>query len=83
MALSESFWIFLLTTSEGLLLACMKVAYDSKCKDIQLCCIKIERDTAAEISAEHDRLEHGISNPLPPMPQSRDRQIVSIDRPEN
>lgn len=83
MALSESFWIFMLTTSAGLVLACMKVAYDSKCKKLDVCCLKIERDTGAEIEAEHDRMEHGILNPLPELPrQQMDRQIVSVDRPQ-
>ncbi len=82
MALSESFWIYLLTTSAGLALACMKICYDSKCKDFELGCIKIQRDTASEIAAEHDRLEHGITNQHE-QPQSRDRQLISIDRPES
>lgn len=82
MALSESFWIFVVTTSAGLLLACMKICYDSKCKDFQLGCIKIQRDTASEIAAEHDRLEHGITNQAPELQQPKDRQLISIDRPE-
>lgn len=80
MALSESFWIFLLTTSAGLVLACMKVAYDSKCTDINLGCIKIHRDTDAEVEAENNRMEHGIMNNLPDVQQPRDRQLMSIDR---
>jgi len=61
MPLSESFWIYLVTTGAGLCLACGKIAYDSKCKNFSLCCIKIERDTTAELEAEHDRLEHNIN----------------------
>ena len=80
MALSESFYIFLVTTTAGLMLACLKVAYDSKCKNLDLCCIKIVRDTNAEVEAEHDRMEHGINNPLPEMPRPHDRQIISMDR---
>jgi hypothetical protein len=82
MELSESFYIFLVTTSAGLILACLKIAYESKCKNLDLCCIKIVRDTGAELAAEHDRLEHGISNPLPqelPKPQERQSRL-SIDR---
>jgi hypothetical protein len=77
MALSESFWIFVVTTTAGLMLACMKVAYDSKCKTCDFGCLKIERDTSAEIEAEHDRMEHGINNPLPEVTRQRE----SIDRP--
>ena len=72
MVLSESFWIFLVTTTAGIFLACMKVAYDSKCKTCDFGCIKIERDTGAEIEAEHNRMEHGIT-----IPDNRE----SIDRP--
>ena len=77
MTLSESFWIFVVTTGAGLVLACMKVAYDSKCKTCDFGCLKIERDTSAEITAEHDRMEHGINNPLPEPPRQRE----SIERP--
>jgi hypothetical protein len=77
MALSESFWIFLVTTTAGLLLAGMKICYDSKCKTCDFGCLKIERDTGAEIEAEHDRMEHGINNPLPEAPRQRE----SIERP--
>jgi hypothetical protein len=81
MALSESFWIFLLTTSAGLILAGMKICYDSKCKTCDFGCCKIERDTGAEIEAEHDRMEHGINNPLPELPKPQERQSrLSIDR---
>jgi predicted DCC family thiol-disulfide oxidoreductase YuxK len=75
MVLSESFWIFVVTTTAGLFLACMKVAYDSKCKTCDLGCIKIERDTGAEIEAEHDRMEHNI-NQFPEAPRNRE----SVDR---
>lgn len=82
MALSESFWIFLLTTTAGLVLACMKVMYDSKCSDINLGCLKIHRDTAAEVQVEHDRMEHGITNNIPEIQQPRDNRM-SMDRPNS
>ncbi len=80
MPLSESFWIFLLTTSAGLVLACMKVMYDSKCSDINLGCIKIHRDVNAEVQTEHDRLEHGINSNIPEVQQPRENRM-SVDRP--
>jgi hypothetical protein len=82
MPLSESFWIFLLTTSAGLVLACMKVMYDSKCSDINLGCIKIHRDTAAEVQAENNRLEHGINSNIPEVQQPRENRM-SVDRPNS
>ncbi len=79
MALSESFWIFLVTTSAGLLIACLKVAYDSKCKNMELCCIKIVRDTEAEQNIEHDRMEHGVHNELTVRQPDRHQ---TVDRPQ-
>ena len=80
MDLSESFYIFLVTTTAGLLLACLKACYDSKCEDINLGCINIKRNTQAELQMEHDRLEHGISNQTQELPQqhrqSLDRQNI-------
>lgn len=64
MALSESFWIFLTTSGVGLALALMKICYDSKCKQLDICCIKIIRDIQAEENIEHDKIEHGINNEL-------------------
>jgi hypothetical protein len=61
MELSESFYIFLTTTAAGIFLAFIKLVYDSKCKNIKLCGLEIERDTEAEASIEHDRMEHGIN----------------------
>lgn len=72
-SLSESFYIFLVTTTAGILLAFVKLVYDSKCKNIKMCGLEIERDVNAERDIEHDRLEHGIRNPIPDSRQSLDR----------
>ena len=82
-ALSESFYIFLTTTSAGILLACLKLAYDSKCKNLDLCCIKIVRDTGAEIEAEQNRLDYSIANPVQQIERNilRERPTESLDRP--
>ena len=74
-SLSESFYIFLVTSSVGVFLAFIKLVYDSKCKKIKLCGVEIERDTQAEANIEHDRLEHGIINNNP----IQDNR-VSLDR---
>ena len=66
MALSESFWIFLVTSGAGLVLACMKICYDSKCENINLCCLNIKRDTKSEIQVENDRMKHGIKTDRKP-----------------
>ena len=90
MELSESFYIFLTTTAAGIFLGILKLVYDSKCKKINMCGVQIERDTQAEASIEHDRMEqsrrdsttslrdveHGIiNNPI----DSRQ----SLDRPRS
>ena len=72
-SLSESFYIFLVTTTAGILLAFVKLVYDSKCKNIKMCGLEIERDVNAERDIEHDRLEHGINNPISDSRQSLDR----------
>jgi hypothetical protein len=75
--LSESFWIFLAGGGFGLFLSSMKMCQESKCKNLDLCCIKITRDVDAENEAEHDRMEHG----LPPSSTEMPRQAnMSIDR---
>lgn len=60
MELSESFYIFLTTTTAGIFLAFVKLIYDSKCKNIKFCGVEIERDTQAERDIENSRIEHGI-----------------------
>ena len=46
--LSEVFWSFLISSCVGLLLACCRFAYRSKCKEVNFCCIKIVRDVQGE-----------------------------------
>ena len=46
--LSEVFWSFLISSCVGLLLAVCRLAYKSKCKEVNFCCIKIIRDTSGE-----------------------------------
>ena len=44
-----------------------------KCKNIKMCGLEIERDINAERDIEHDRLEHGVQNPVQDSRQSLDR----------
>jgi len=50
--LSETFWALLLTTVSGFLLVTLKFCYKSKCKTVDMCCLKIVRDV--EIEKEED-----------------------------
>jgi len=46
--LSEVFWSFLISSCVGLLLAVCRFAYRSKCREVNVCCIKIVRDVEGE-----------------------------------
>jgi hypothetical protein len=42
------FWTFFITSMIGLIMGLSRMAYKSKCKDIQFGCIRIIRDTETE-----------------------------------
>ena len=44
----QIFWTFFITSMIGLIMGLSRMAYKSKCKDIEICCIKITRDTETE-----------------------------------
>jgi hypothetical protein len=48
MVFSEVFWTGFYTASGALVLALINQCYKSKCKQIDICCIKIVRDVAVE-----------------------------------
>ena len=50
--LSEVFWSFFLTSIIGLLLKGASIIYKSKCKTVECCCIKIDRDIEAEVKVD-------------------------------
>ena len=52
--MSEVFWSFFVSSMIGFIIALLKLCYKSKCKEINLCCLKITRDITAE---EHLDLE--------------------------
>lgn len=58
--LSEGFWVFLVGTSAGIIGVILKLCYDSKCSDIECCCIKIKRDISSEVDDEKFKIEHNI-----------------------
>jgi hypothetical protein len=59
MVFSEIFYTGLYTASGALLLALVNQCYKSKCKEVNICCIKIIRDVAIE--EEIDRPEPRIN----------------------
>ena len=44
----QIFWTFFITTMCGFVLALGRQLYKSKCKEIEICCIKITRDVGGE-----------------------------------
>jgi hypothetical protein len=46
--MTETFWMFLITSSIGFIIAVSKMCYKSKCKEVDICCIKVIRDTNLE-----------------------------------
>lgn len=50
--LSEVFYTFLITSVIGCILACGRLLYKSKCKDVSFCCIKITRDIDIEFKED-------------------------------
>ena len=48
MVFSEVFWVGLYTAGVGVILAIMNMCYKSKCKEVDICCIKIIRNVEIE-----------------------------------
>ena len=46
--LSEVFWSFLITSVIGCVFGIAKMAYKSKCSDVEMCCIKFHREVETE-----------------------------------
>jgi len=67
MALSETFLITLMTTASATFLVTIRWCYRSKCSNVKMCCIEIQRDTEGEESL--DRIQQ------PPSPTSSNKMI--------
>lgn len=65
MYLSEFFWNSFVAVISALLLACGALCYKSKCKQLEICCIKIIRDTETEEREHEFDISHGIRNNNP------------------
>jgi hypothetical protein len=68
--LSEVFWTFFITSLAGFLLKCASMAYKSKCKEVDICCIKIIRDVELEERENEFEITH---RPIPPNSESREQ----------
>jgi hypothetical protein len=52
------FWSFFITSVIGCLLKLTSMAYKSKCKEVDICCIKIIRDTDLEEKENEFEITH-------------------------
>lgn len=52
--LSEVFWTFLISSVCGVILVGVRLCYKSKCKEVDLCCLKIVRDVEGEEKIDAD-----------------------------
>lgn len=55
--LSEIYWSFFTTSVITCILGMFRLAYKSKCSSVDVCCVKITRDTAVEL--KEDEMELG------------------------
>jgi len=59
--LSEVFYSFLISSCVGLLLVLIKTCYKSKCREVDVCCIKIIRDVEGE-----EKIDEQVREPSSP-----------------
>lgn len=60
--LSEVFYTFLITSVIGFIVVIVKTCYKSKCKSVDMCCIKIVRDVDVELREDLELQNKDDSN---------------------
>ena len=58
--MTETFYMFVITSVIGFIIAMTKMCYKSKCKEVDLCCLKIVRDTNLEEKELEFEINHNI-----------------------
>ena len=58
--MTETFYMFVITSVIGFIIAMTKMCYKSKCKEVDLCCLKIVRDTNLEEKEMEFEINHNI-----------------------
>jgi hypothetical protein len=71
--LTEVFWVTFIATVSGMLIKLASMCYKSKCKEVDVCCLKIVRDTNIEEKEEEYRIDH-------PQPASSSPRDMSNSR---
>jgi hypothetical protein len=61
--MSEVFWTFFVSGMIGFIIALLKLCYKSKCKEINLCCLKIVRDIESEEKIDEIELTKAPTTP--------------------
>ena len=61
--LSEVFWVSFVATISAMVIKLASMCYKSKCKEVELCCLKIIRDSDAEEKEEEYRIDHNQATP--------------------
>ena len=59
--LSEVFYVCLLTTVSGMIIKLASMAYKSKCKECNVCCISVKRDVELEEKENEFEITHNIN----------------------
>ena len=56
--LSEVFWVAFITTISGMIIKLASMAYKSKCKEVEFCCLKLKRDVDLEEKENEFEITH-------------------------
>ena len=60
--LSEVFWIAFITTISGMVIKLASMAYKSKCKECEICCLKVKRDVDLEEKENEFEITHQLKH---------------------
>ncbi len=68
--LTEVFWVSFVSTVTGMIIALARICYKSKCRQVDICCVHVFRDTVLEVQEEANRIEHVGASPSSATPSS-------------
>jgi hypothetical protein len=74
--LTEVFWVTFIGTVSGMIIKLASMCYKSKCSSVEICCIKIIRDTHAEEKEEEYRIDHPQANTSSPRANESTRSLT-------
>ena len=60
--LTEVFWVSFVSTVTGMIIALARICYKSKCRQVDICCVHVFRDTVLEVQEEANRIDHVGNN---------------------